>query len=297
MKWLITGGEGQLGRALTSLLRSQNAEVYSLNAKQLDVTDLAQVRECFGGIRPEVIVNLAAWTNVDTAESHKIKSHLVNAVGVMYLAEQAKKLKSIFVQVSTDYVFSGINDSPWKEDDLPVPVSQYGLSKLNGERLVKTVYPEKSYLIRTAWLYSEFGSNFPKTIIRKALNSSGEIKVVNDQWGQPTNCWDLSHQIIEVVRNSIDFGIYHATNSGFTNRFEFAQEVLSLSGEDKCRVMPVSTDFSSDLAKRPLYSVLAHDSWSLTPVKPLRHWKSALESNINSILTSVSTEKNFSTGI
>jgi dTDP-4-dehydrorhamnose reductase len=248
-----------------------------------------------GALKPSVIINAAAWTDVDGAEADPDGAHAVNAVGALNLAVAAKAVGGVFAYVSTDYVFSGISDRPWREDDLRAPVSEYGTTKAAGEVAVLSEYAERSYIFRTAWLYSQWGKNFAKTMTRLALVGDGEVTVVDDQVGQPTSAMDLADQTVSSIEAQLPFGIYHGTNSGQASWFEFAQEIFNLCGESVERV--VQTDSSSFIrpAKRPAYSVLGHDAWGAVgvtggSVAAMRDWKMALREAMPAIISAVEAE-------
>ena len=232
MTWLITGGQGQLGLALQAELTNQGIDCVATDSSELDITKPLQVNQVVESLKPEVIINAAAWTDVDGAESNESAVFQINAVGPQNLAIAAKKVGARLVQVSTDYVFSGENNVPWGELDDHNPKSVYGSTKSEGEKLVLKELPNAAYIIRTAWLHSADKKNFAKTMTKLALNSSGEVRVVNDQVGQPTLASDLANQIVKLVQSPAPVGIYHGTNSGQATWFEFAQEIFRLAGAD-----------------------------------------------------------------
>lgn len=290
MKWLITGGSGQLGLALQTELSARGIDFASVNSHELDITDQSKVNVLVDSVKPSVIVNAAAWTDVDGAETNESGAHAVNALGPMNLALAAKEVGSKFVQVSTDYVFSGEATTPWSENSFHNPRSVYGSTKSDGEKLVLDAHPSGSYVVRTAWLYSAERKNFAKTMTKLALNGDGEVRVVKDQMGQPTFTGDLAKQIVELVLSSAPMGIYHGTNSGQATWFEFAQEIFKLSGTDVRRVIPVSSSEYPRPAKRPSYSVLGHDAWAKTTVEPMRDWRIALTEAMPAIINAMKAE-------
>jgi dTDP-4-dehydrorhamnose reductase len=241
-------------------------------------------------IKPNVMINAAAWTDVDGAESNESAAYSVNSLGPQNLAVAASKAGAQLVQISTDYVFSGDASSPWSEKAPHNPQSVYGATKSEGENLVLKTLPSNSYVVRTAWLYSSIGKNFAKTMASLALNEKGQVKVVNDQIGQPTFAGDLAKQIVELVLSDAPAGIYHGTNSGQATWFEFAQAIFSIAGADVSRVIPVSTTEFPRPAKRPAYSVLSHDAWAGTSVPEMRNWKMALEEAMPTIISAVKAE-------
>ena len=296
MTWLVVGGYGQLGKAQSVVLGERGMDFRAWGSGDLDIRSATKCTELIGALKPSVIINAAAWTDVDGAESDPDGAHAVNAVGALNLAVAAKAVGAVFAHVSTDYVFSGVSDRPWSEDDLRAPVSMYGTTKAAGEVAVLSEYAERSYIFRTAWLYSPWGKNFAKTMVRLALTGDGEVKVVEDQVGQPTSAMDLAEQIVSSIEAQLPFGIYHGTNSGQASWFEFAQEIFSLCGASVERV--VRTDSSSFIrpAKRPAYSVLGHDAWSVIgatggSVEAMRDWKIALREAMPSIISAVKAER------
>ena len=291
MKWLITGGSGQLGLALQAELGARGIDFVSVDSHEIDITDQSKVNSLIHSLKPSVIVNAAGWTDVDGAELNKSGAYAVNAIGPQNLAIAAKEVGSKLVQVSTDYVFSGEATTPWNEDADHNPQSVYGSTKSAGEKLVLGAHPTGSYLVRTAWLYSAERKNFAKTMTKLALNGDGEVRVVIDQVGQPTFTGDLAKQIVDLVLSSAPVGIYHGTNSGQATWFEFAQEIFKLSGADVNRVIPVSSSEYPRPANRPSYSVLGHDAWAKTTVEPMRDWRIALAEAMPAIIFAVKAEE------
>jgi len=290
MKWLITGASGQLGSALQEELTQRGIDFVGANSSELDITKPLIVNEMVDLIKPNVMINAAAWTDVDGAESNESAAYSVNALGPQNLAIAANKAGARLVHISTDYVFSGQRSSPWSERAPHNPQSVYGATKSEGENLVLTTLPSNSNVVRTAWLYSSIGKNFAKTMTSLALNQKGEARVVNDQIGQPTFAGDLAEQIVELVLSEEAVGIYHGTNSGQATWFEFAQAIFSIAGADISRVIPVSTTEFPRPAKRPAYSVLGHDAWTGTSVPAMRNWKIALEEAMPAIISAVKAE-------
>jgi len=281
MTWLVIGGSGQLGQALSRIMIGKKIQFIALNSRQLDITNADQCLKLVMKIKPDVIINAAAWTDVEGAEVNDSKAFAVNAIGVKNLTLAAMQVQAVFVHLSTDYVFSGARKYPWGEYDAKSPQSVYGKSKSAGEDFVLELYKEKSYIFRTAWLYSPWGKNFAKTMFNLAVNTDNQIKVVNDQKGQPTSALDLADQIVNSILISLPYGIYHATNSGEASWFDFALEIFKLTNMDESRVEPVSSLEYCQSVQRPIYSVLGHDSWSQASTKgerlePMKNWKTAL---------------------
>jgi dTDP-4-dehydrorhamnose reductase len=291
MSWLITGGSGQLGIAVSQELDKLGIAFDAWNSKDLDITQSSTVSEAIKKLSPTVIINCAAWTDVDGAESNEIGASRVNSDGPENLAIAAKLCDSKLIHVSTDYIFSGESQSPWQISDEINPQSAYGRTKAQGESCVLASHPESSFVVRTAWLYSPWGKNFAKTMTKLAIKSEGEVRVVNDQVGQPTSAVDLAKQLAKLGLSSSRAGIYHGTNSGQATWFDFAQEIFKLSGADVGRVTPVSSSEYPRPAKRPSYSVLSHDAWASTSVEPLRDWRIALAEAMPAIISAVKAEE------
>ena len=228
---------------------------------------------------------------MDGAESHEIDASRANSDGPENLALAAKLSNSKLIHVSTDYVFSGESQTPWQIEDEINPQSAYGRTKALGESRVLASNPESSFVVRTAWLYSPWGKNFAKTMTKLAIKSEGEVRVVDDQVGQPTSASDLAEQLVELGRSTSPAGIYHGTNSGQATWFEFAQQIFKLAGADVGRVIPVSSSEYPRPARRPCYSVLSHDAWANTTVPVMRDWRIALEEAMPAIISAANTEE------
>jgi dTDP-4-dehydrorhamnose reductase len=289
MSWLITGSSGQLGTALTQELNSRGLPFTATVSRGLDITQNPLVQKFVGQLAPKVIINCAAWTDVDGAESKEELAARVNSDGAENLAIAAKNCGAKLIHVSTDYVFSGNTHEPWLEDSLKNPQSSYGRTKADGEDRVLRTYPENSVIIRTAWLYSPWGKNFAKTMTRLALDGKSEVRVVNDQNGQPTSAIDLADQIISLALSLTTSGIFHGTNSGKATWFDFAQEIFKLVDKDLNRVVPVSSEEYPQKVNRPSFSVLSHDAWKKTTVEPMRDWRHALADSMPEIISAVKT--------
>lgn len=231
----------------------------------------------------DAIINCAAWTNVDSAEINRDLAYEANAGIVAKLAKLAKKNSIKFLQVSTDYVFSGDNDRPYKPGDKCEPVNYYGYTKYIGERFALDIYPENSYVVRTAWLYSPYGNNFFGKILAKAFQGCS-VSVVDSQKGQPTLVDDLARQIIQIITKPLPPGIYHATNSGETSWYDYAVKIYELSGHDVSLVLKKDAKTGQQTVKRPSYSVLNNSSHENHGLLPLRNWERALDETIAKVL-------------
>ena len=291
MSWLITGGLGQLGIAISEELDKHGIAFDAWSSKDLDITQSSRVSEAIEKLSPTMIINCAAWTDVDGADNREIEASRVNSDGPENLASAAKLCNSKLIHISTDYVFSGVSHSPWQITDAIKPQSAYGRTKAQGESRVLANYPENSFIVRTAWLYGPWGKNFAKIMTRLAIKGEGEVRVVNDQVGQPTSATDLAKQLVELGLSTSPAGIYHGTNSGQATWFEFAQEIFKIAGADVGRVKPVSSSEYPRPAKRPSYSVLSHDAWASTSVEPLRDWRIALADAMPAIISAVKAEE------
>jgi dTDP-4-dehydrorhamnose reductase len=260
-----------LGQDLQKALAGR--DVTALNRANLDVTDLDTVRAAVAG--HDVVINASAYTRVDDAESHEDEAFAVNATGAHNLAIAASEVGAKLVQVSTDYVFEGSATSPYDESTPRNPISAYGRTKAEGERLALAANPDGTYIVRTAWLYGAGGPNFAKTMLRLAA-SHDTVSVVNDQLGQPTWTGDLARQIVELLDADATPGVYHATNSGEASWFDFATEIFRVTGLDPQRVTPTTSADYVRPAPRPDYSVLGHDAWARAGISPMRNWIAAL---------------------
>jgi len=271
MKYLITGANGMLGHDLVAALDGR--EVTALGRAELDVTDLDAVRVALAG--HDVVINAAAYTKVDDAEEDETTALLINGTGAGNLARVAAENGATLVQVSTDYVFDGTATTPYAEDEVRKPVSAYGRTKAEGERLALDLNPERTYIVRTAWLYGKNGGNFAKTMLKLAA-ARDELTVVDDQVGQPTWTLDLAEQIVALVDSDAPAGVYHGTNSGQASWFEFARAIFANAGLDPERVKPTDSAAFVRPAPRPAYSVLGHNAWISAGIPPLRSWEEAL---------------------
>lgn len=270
-RYLIAGAAGMLGQDLQKALAGRN--VTALGRAQLDVTDLAAVRAAVAG--HDVVINCSAYTRVDDAETNEADAFAVNATGVGNLATAASEIGAKFVQVSTDYVFDGSASEPYDELTPRNPISAYGRTKAEGERLALAAHPGGTFIVRTAWLYGAAGSNFAKTMLRLSA-SHDTVSVVTDQFGQPTWSGDLARQIVELLDSDAAPGIYHGTNSGVASWFDFTREIFQVVGLDPNRVKPTTSAQFLRPAPRPDYSVLGHDAWALAGISPMRNWRAAL---------------------
>jgi dTDP-4-dehydrorhamnose reductase len=276
-RWLVVGSYGMLGHDLVAALGTGAHEVTAVDRDSVDITDPDACLVAVAG--HDIVVNVAAWTAVDEAESHEAGAFAVNAVGAANLARACSAAGARMVQVSTDYVFAGDATSPYAEDAPLAPRSAYGRTKAAGEWAVRTHLPSASWVLRTAWLYGAHGPNFVKTMARLAAERD-TVSVVDDQRGQPTWTVDLADAIVRLVEADAPFGIYHGTSSGETTWFGFAQAIFTELGLDPARVLPTTSEAFVQPAPRPAYSVLGHDAWQRAGLAPIREWRQALTASL-----------------
>ena len=254
---LVTGSNGQLGSEIKELSSSfTNDSFFFTDTSNLDITNHAVVAAFIKTNNIDVIVNCAAYTAVDKAESEPELADAINHLAVKNLAIIAKERGAKLIHISTDYVFDGTGHKPYVETDTPNPQSVYGQTKLDGELAMQAINPANSIIIRTSWVYSNFGSNFVKTMLRLA-KTKNEISVVSDQMGTPTNAADLAKALLEILPkiNNEQVAIYHFANSGTCSWYEFAKAIFKMKGME-VKVHPITTSEYPTLAKRPKYSVL-----------------------------------------
>lgn len=278
MKILVTGANGQLGQELVQQLQQTNVELYAFTKTELDICNLSNVQQVINQIQPHVIINAAAFTKVDLAEKEQDLAFNVNAYGQRNLAVAAEQIGAKICYISTDYVFDGNASEPYEEHALVNPIGVYGKSKYAGEQLTQTLN-SKYFIVRTAWVYGEYGPNFVKTMLRLAKERD-ELGVVSDQIGSPTYTVDLATFLLELVQTE-KYGIYHCTNSGSCSWYEFAQAIFEESNID-IKVNPLTTDQYPTPAKRPNYSVLSKRAIKLNGFQPIRHWRDGLKAFLNS---------------
>ncbi|WIB25343.1 dTDP-4-dehydrorhamnose reductase [Curtobacterium sp. MCSS17_015] len=272
---LITGAAGMLGRDLQFAL--QGRDVTALGRADLDITDPEAVDAAVAG--HDVVINSAAYTKVDDAETHEDDAAAVNATGPKHLAEAAVRHGAKLVTISTDYVFDGNGTAPYPEDAPTDPLNAYGRTKAAGEAFVRRIAPDSSYIVRTAWIYGAHGPNFAATMLRLAATHD-TVAVVTDQVGQPTWTGDLAARIVELVDADAPAGTYHGTNSGQGSWFDFTKAIFAENGLDPERVLPTDSASFVRPAPRPAYSVLGHDAWSRAGLAPMRDWREALHAAV-----------------
>ncbi|MEV0182228.1 dTDP-4-dehydrorhamnose reductase [Streptomyces sp. NPDC050625] len=280
MRWLVTGAAGMLGRDTVEELRRRGANVTGLDRAALEITDPDAVRRAFAAHRPDVVVNCAAYTAVDDAETDEARALRINGDGPRLLARACAERGARLVHISTDYVFDGeARATPYPEDHPPAPRTAYGRTKLAGERAVLEELPGAAAVVRTAWLYGAHGRSFVRTMLELEARRD-TLDVVDDQRGQPTWTADVATRIADLgtalSRDEGAHGIFHATSSGEASWHELAREVFLLIGADPTRVRPTTSAAFPRPAPRPAYSALGHARWREIGLQPLRNWRSAL---------------------
>jgi dTDP-4-dehydrorhamnose reductase len=259
---LITGSKGQLGTSLQEILRQD--EVYGIDLPELDLVSFNDTMKKVKEVNPDIVIHCAAKTQVDDCELKPEDAYAANVLATRNLVNACQAVDATIVYISTDYVFDGKNNRPYQEYDRCNPQSVYGMTKWQGEEIVKT-HLNKFYIIRTAWLFGDIGNNFVRTVLRLAENQN-TINIVNDQFGSPTYALDLA-VIIERLIQTGAYGIYHGTNEGNCTWFDFTKDILALAGKENVIVKPITTAELNRPAPRPMYSVLGKDSLHALGVK------------------------------
>nr|WP_275941489.1 dTDP-4-dehydrorhamnose reductase [Planosporangium mesophilum] len=269
---MVTGAAGMLGRDVVEVLGRHGLPVTALTHADLDLCDAAAVAAAVPG--HDVVVNAAAWTDVDGAETAYERALAVNGTAVGVLAAASRAAGARLLHLSTDYVFRGDAVRPYPEDAPADPVNAYGRSKLAGEQ---AALAEGALVVRTGWMYGAHGTNFVATMLRLAADRD-HVDVVNDQWGQPTWSYALAERLVEIgSADDVPAGVYHGTAAGETTWYELARAVFAGAGLDPARVRPTTSEKFVRRARRPAYSVLGHDRWAVAGLPPLPHWRDMLE--------------------
>jgi len=285
MNVIITGANGQLGRELQQI-KSEKLTIHAFSSSQLNITDLEQAEAIITNIKPEFIINAAAYTAVDTAESNSQDAFAVNTKGVENLANICKKTNAKLIHVSTDFVFDGSKSTPYKITDEPMPLGVYGASKLQGEDIIREILPKSSCIIRTAWVYSIYGNNFVKTMLR-LMQEKDELSVVCDQVGTPTWASGLANTIWKLVLAKADLPtLLHWTDNGVTTWYDFAVSIQELALEKGLitKDIPIKAIPSSDYptpAKRPNFSVLDKTEVEQVLGEKTIHWRKQLSAMLD----------------
>ncbi len=289
-KILVTGANGQLGNEIRRICRNfPGLEFIFTDVDMLDITNPDAVSVFMEASRPAIVVNCAAYTNVDGAEENVKNVRKINALAPQVLAAACAMQDAFLIHISTDYVFDGESAEPYTEEDITNPISVYGSSKLEGEEKIRTVF-DNYLIIRTSWMYSEYGHNFVRSILSLARERE-TLNVVNDQFGSPTYARDLANCIIDIIIKSILNpkaylpGIYHYANQGSCSWYEFAQEILNIAGITTCKLIPVTTEQYPAVAKRPQYSVLDTTKVRTSFGIGIPNWRDSLRECLSTILS------------
>ena len=273
LKILVTGKDGQLGQCIKSVAHKYpNLEFSFKSSSELDITNKVKVEFAFSVQQYDYCINCAAYTNVDNAETETELAHNINAVGSKNLAEECLKHQVTLVHISTDFVFDGRGSVPYTENSKTEPLGIYGKTKLEGEEIISKSL-KKYFIIRTSWLYSEFGNNFLKTMLRLASDRE-ELGVVNDQIGSPTYAIDLANVVLRLIEDkNTSYGIYHYSNEGVISWYDFAKEIFRLT-KSTIKLNKIETKDYPTKAERPQYSVL--DTSKIKHFTDISNWKDSL---------------------
>ena len=280
MRILVTGAEGQLGRSVRRAVERgygvASDDYLFTDVAELDITNREAVLDYVADNHIDIIINCAAYTNVERAEEDEERAHLLNAVAVGYLAEAAKRNDALLVHISTDYVFMGGCCAMLTEESNPQPVNAYGRTKLAGERAVQASGCHH-IIVRTAWLYSEFGANFVKTMLRLTAERES-VRVVSDRLGTPTYAGDLAEALVGIItERNFREGLYHYTNLGECSWWQFAKEIARLAGHEGCEIVPCTTAEYGARAARPHYAVLDKKKFMTTFGVSIPEWRESLK--------------------
>ena len=278
MRVIVTGARGLVGRAVTRHCADSGDDVLSYGHKDLDITDRDTVRQIIPGNQPDVVINCAAWTNVDACESDRERAFAANAAGPENLASACKEAECVFITISTDYVFDGHKPGFYTQLDQPNPESVYAASKLEGERLSTLAY-DRSIVVRTGYIFGRGGTNFLSTVVER-IKKGERLKAISDAYGTPTYAKDLAARLRQLAEKNVP-GIYHVVNSGPGASFEdFTRKAVALIGNHGAVVESVSSDALNRPAKRPHNSRLRCLLTEKIGLPPLRDWESALEESV-----------------
>ena len=281
---LVTGASGQLGSEIQKLSKEYSQyDFFFTDVTDLDITDLEKVREYCNTNQIKTIINCAAYTAVDKAEEQTDICNAVNHIATINLSTVAKELNIKLVHTSTDYVFNGKNYVPFKEDDITEPINVYGKTKLLGEQAMMDINPKHSIIIRTSWVYSTYGNNFVKTMLKLA-ETREQLTIIADQVGSPTYAHDLAKTILDILPkiNNDHVEVYHYSNEGICSWYDFAFEIFHQTNT-KCKVLPIETKDYPTAAERPQYSVMNKSKIKKTFDIEIPHWKTSLSNCLNKL--------------
>jgi dTDP-4-dehydrorhamnose reductase len=277
---LVTGANGQLGQSIQFIAaKYPNIQFVYTDFQEMDITNLESCQTIFATYKPQFCINTAAYTAVDKAESESEKAHLINALGPENLATVCKEYDTILIHISTDFIFDGTSTTPYLESNIPNPQSVYGQTKLDGELAIQKTW-EKHFIIRTSWVYSQFGGNFMKTMLRLATERDS-LSVVNDQIGTPTHAVDLATALVKIIHfcqtELVEvFGIYNFSNEGICSWYDFAKEIFRVNNIS-INLQPIPSSAYPTPAKRPAYSVLDKSKIKEVFGIEIKDWKESLK--------------------
>ena len=286
---LVTGANGQLGKSIKNFVNNSNIKHSFIFATrdQLDLSSNSNIQSYFKNHKFDLIINCAAYTAVDKAEHYEEEANKINHLAVKQIAEIAKSNNIKLIHISTDFVFDGLTNQPYSESDTTSPLNIYGKSKLAGEYSILSIMKFDAIIIRTSWLYSEYGNNFVTTILKLAEKNSS-LNIVSDQIGSPTYAVDLARVILTIVKSEkfIESNkksqIYHYSNEGVCNWYDFAKEIINISGV-KCTIKPIKTEDYPTAAKRPQYSLLSKKKISKEFNLKINYWQDSLKHCIQNL--------------
>lgn len=273
---LVTGANGQLGQSL-QFIAKKHPEISFVfcSSEALDITQKENFQAVFSKTKPDYCINAAAYTAVDKAEPEPEKAYQINAIGAKNLAEVCREFATVLLHISTDFVFDGTKETPYTEEDFPNPTSVYGQTKLDGERFIEQTV-DHYFIIRTSWVYSQFGNNFMKTMLRLAKERTS-LSVVNDQIGTPTNAVDLAEVLVTIILSGKKaYGIYHFSNEGECSWFDFAKAIFE-NNNVAIDLQPIATAAFPTAAKRPKYSVLDKTKIKMAFEISIQSWQDTLK--------------------
>ena len=285
MKIAIIGSNGQLGSDIYEIFENNNYDIFPLEHKDIDVSDIDSVNKTIKEIKPDVIINTAAFHNVPLCEKESEKAYAVNSQGVENLAKISNDTNSVLIHFSTDYVFDGEKREPYLETDKPNPLNVYAKSKLEGENRIKAI-AEKYYILRVAGLYGKYpsrvkGYNFVGLMLKLAKERD-ELRVVDDEWTTPTYTKEIAKQVSEIIKKEPSYGLYHATAEGECSWYQFAKAIFEIAGVRVNLQKAAPEEFATEV-KRPKYSVLENHNLKKEGINIFKHWKEELRDYINTL--------------
>lgn len=279
MKLLVTGAAGQLGQDVIKVLKERGHKVFGVDIEDMDITNYSAVENVFTRIKPEGVIHCAAYTQVDLAEDNPELCKRINVEGTKNISIFCKKFDSKLIYISTDYVFSGEGEEPFRPEQETAPLNIYGLTKFQGEEMVK-LYVETYFIVRISWVFGKHGKNFVKTMLQLGKEKK-EVNAVEDQIGSPTYTADLANLLSDMIETE-KYGVYHASNEGFCSWYEFAREIFKQKNLD-VKVNPVKSSEFPAKAKRPHNSRLNKEKLTMNGFQTLPRWQSALSEFLNEL--------------